>query len=111
MLQDWIEKIKIKDRDKFAMRVKTQWDECRSWLQDNGEWALIVGVGVGIVFVLFFRLIIVLLVVGGLASYLIWELSSPKSERPGSDVDAIHRNGGDTLTRPNDNSSKSPPKN
>ena len=74
-MKELLEALRSKNRDAVAGQVETLFVQFREWLQEHGEWALAVGIVAGIVFVLFFKVIVLLVVLGGLASYVIWQLT------------------------------------
>ena len=74
-MKDLIDALKSKEREKIADQVSVEIQSGREWLQEHGEWALLVGILAGVVFVLFFKVLVLLVVLGGLASYVIWQLS------------------------------------
>ena len=55
--------------------------DARLWLQDNGEIALLVGVVAGAFLILFFKLVVLLVVLGGLGVYGIWCLAEPEDKQ------------------------------
>lgn len=72
-----IDDLKAKDRSELESGVKEKVDTFRNWTRDNGEFALMIGFVGGMLLVLFFKQVFLFLVLGVLASYIIWYLSDP----------------------------------
>jgi len=79
--------LQSKDQTKISEQSKLLVSDSREWLQEHGEWALLVGLITGVIFVLFFKIIVLLMVLGGLASYVIWSISAPKPSLSSYDHD------------------------
>lgn len=91
-MKELLEAFKRRDKDGVVQELQAQLESVREWLQEHGEWALLVGILAGVVFVLFFKVIILLIVLGGLASYVIWQLTlEPKATDFSPDNEMIER--------------------
>lgn len=88
-MKELLEAFKRRDKEGVVQELQAQVESTREWLQEHGEWALLVGILAGIVFVLFFKIIILLIVLGGLASFVIWQLTLEPSATTFSSDNAI----------------------
>lgn len=95
-MKDLIDALKSKERETISTQVSVEIHRTREWLQEHGEWALLVGILAGVVFVLFFKVLILLIVLGGLASYVIWQISledAPAKSAFGADDSSVVETG------------------
>jgi uncharacterized membrane protein YjjP (DUF1212 family) len=79
-IKNFINKIKLQNREETLENIKNKVFQYREWLQNNGEWSLVVGVVGGIILVLFFRALVILTLLAVIASFVIWHISAPDSK-------------------------------
>lgn len=80
MQQEILAKIRAKSREEWRDLALARIAVLRILVQEHAEIAFVAGVGIGILFVLAFKLIIFLLVVAVLVGFLIWNIARPESE-------------------------------
>jgi hypothetical protein len=79
-IKNFINKIKLQNREETLENIKNKVFQYREWLQNNGEWSLVVGVVGGIILVLFFRALVILTLLASIASFVIWHISAPDNK-------------------------------
>lgn len=75
---DIIEKIRERSREEWTDFAKGHVNTIRIWIEDNGIKASAVALVFGMVLIIFFKLFLFLLVVGGLVGFFIWSVSIPE---------------------------------
>jgi hypothetical protein len=83
-----IEKIRSRSREQWQAHYRERWTDLRIWIQEHGEQAAIVALVLGILFVLFFRLFIAIIMLALLAGYIVWHIAEPESRRSGPNSDS-----------------------
>ncbi|MDZ4785214.1 MAG: hypothetical protein SGJ02_03960 [bacterium] len=78
---DPITKIREKSREEWIKLVAGYLDEIRIWIEDNGVTASVIALVFGMIFILFFKLIVFLVVVAGLISFFVWSVAIPEAEK------------------------------
>jgi hypothetical protein len=72
--------IRQKSREEWGGVIKECWTDVRIWVQENGEKAAAVGLALGIIAVLFYKLVVFLAVVGMLLGFGVWFIALPDHE-------------------------------
>lgn len=83
---DPIAKIREKSREQWTALVTGWIDEIRIWIEDNGVKASALALVFGMVIILLFKIVVFLVVVGGLSAFFVWSVSIPEAEAASSKV-------------------------
>ena len=78
----FIDFVRSRSREEWSSLPQSAWHRFRNWAREHGEQAGVLGLLAGVLIVMLFKLFMFLLVVAGLASFIIWELSVPEAEGP-----------------------------
>ena len=76
-LTSLIQKIRATTQEEWNALAQDWVVNARIWIQEHGERAFIVGAVVGMIVIIFIRLVLGLVIFGGLAAYAVW-YSAPK---------------------------------
>ena len=87
-----VDKIRSRSREEWSELVKSKWIDLRIFVQENGELGFIAAFVLGIVFILFFKLVITVLILCFLAGFLVWNIAEPRKEQPGTEPAAPKMN-------------------
>lgn len=84
--------------EQLRRRSKRQWREmydellcnARIWIQEHGELALLLGIAMGVIAVVFFKPLLTVLLIAGLIGFAVWSLApeEAKGGHEGKDDDS-----------------------
>lgn len=74
-----ITEIRRKSRAEWENLAKEKFTSLRIWIQENGEKAAVLSLILGVIVVLFFKIIMILLVLCALGITLVWALALPSA--------------------------------
>ena len=75
-----VDQIRKKSRQAWLKEALAYWINLRIMVQEHGEMFFVLGVAFGIFFVLFYKLVVLILVLAILASFAIWFIAPPESD-------------------------------
>ena len=75
---DFLQLIRKRSREGWEQLALNKWTDLRIWVQEHGEPAALIALVAGIVFVLFFKPVLLLLVAAALVYFVILYLAIPE---------------------------------
>ena len=81
MAKNPVDFIKSRSREEWVSSFRQKWIDIRIFIQENGELGLLAGFFLGVLFVLFFKVMFGLLILSGLLLFIGWSFAEPESER------------------------------
>lgn len=72
-----VEMIRSRSREEWIKLLRDRWLDLRIFVQENGELGFIAAFISGILFIIFFKLLISLLILLALTFFLIWNIAEP----------------------------------
>lgn len=76
---DILGRIREKSREQWVELAKGYVDDVRIWIEDNGIKASALALVVGMVFILFFKLFVTLIILAALVGFFIWSVALPEA--------------------------------
>lgn len=83
-----IDEIRKRSREEWETLAQDKIRDVRIWVQENGEKAFAGGLLAGMIFILFLKLFLGLVIFAALVSYAIWYTAIPSGQKKPSDSNA-----------------------